>query len=117
MLYGRDEQLLAALDLGADTGVSSTVQYSPSLRQVISRWSRGDKLGAMAAQEENAKLCSLFGAYSELAKNVQKNIMKMVCMDVGPSRLPYTDLDGQEYNELHELLLKNGFLNSSGEKC
>merc|ERR1712130_386889 len=104
MLYGRDEQALAALDIGADAAVSSTVQYSPSLRQAIYLWSKGDKLGAKTAQEENARLCSLFGGYGPQAKNVQKNIMKMVGMDVGPSRLPYADLEAQEYSDLNALL-------------
>jgi len=113
MLYGRDEQALAALDLGADAAVSSTVQYAPSLRQAIYLWSMGDKLGAKTAQETNARLCSLFGAYGAAAKNVQKGIMKMVCMDVGPSRLPFADLDGGEYSALNTLLLKNGFIDTA----
>ena len=56
MLYGRDEQLFAALELGADTGVSSTIQYAPSLREVWSLYKKGDKVGAKKAQEINAKL-------------------------------------------------------------
>merc|ERR1712066_31209 len=83
MLYGRDEQLLAALELGADTGVSSTIQYAPSLRDVWSLYKKGDKVGARRSQAVNAKLCNTFGGF-EGDQNVQKNIIKMVGMDVGP---------------------------------
>jgi len=96
MLYGRDEQLFAALELGADTGVSSTIQYAPSLREVWSLYKKGDKVGAKKAQEINAKLCTMFGDFAG-DENVQKNIMQMVGMNVGPSRLPKRDLGPYEY--------------------
>lgn len=96
MLYGRDEQAFAALELGADAAVSSTVQYAPSLRQVVSLYAKGDKAGARAAQEVNAKLCTMFGDFAG-DQNIQKNIMKMTGMDVGPSRLPKRDLTAAEY--------------------
>lgn len=96
MLYGRDEQLLGALDLGAATGVSSTIQFAPSLRDVWSFYKKGDKVGAKNAQESNAKLCSMFGNFAGDIM-VQKSIMKMAGMDVGPARLPNRDLNPLEY--------------------
>merc|ERR1719218_137965 len=74
MLFGRDEMLLAALELGAATGVSSTIQYARSLRDVWTLYKKGDKAGAKAAQEANAQLCTTFGDF-EGDENVQKNIM------------------------------------------
>eukprot|EP00947_MAST-08B_sp_MAST-8B-sp1_P000119 g119.t1 len=112
MLYGRDEQALAALQFGADAAVSSTVGYAPSLRDALSLWFAGDKKGALAKQETNAKLCSFFGQYESKAQNVQKNIMRMVGMDVGPSRLPKTDLPASSYTSLQGQLNKLGLLDA-----
>lgn len=103
MLYGRDEQAFAAMELGADAAVSSTAQYAPSLRDVVSLYAKGDKAGAKAAQEVNAKLCTTFGAFAG-DQNIQKNIMKMVGMDVGPSRLPKRDLTTEEYTAFEKRL-------------
>ena len=51
-----------------------------------------------------AKLCSFFAQYESKAKNVQKALMKVVDMDVGPSRLPKTDLSEAERHELEKEL-------------
>lgn len=109
MLYGRDEQLYAALELGADAGVSSTIQYAPSLRDVWSLWVKGDKAGAKKAQEVNAALCTLFGDFAGDV-NPQKNIMKMTGLDVGPSRLPKRDLNPSEYAAFESKLRKADFI-------
>lgn len=103
MLYGRDEMLFAALQMGADTGVSSTIQYAPSLRDVWTLWKKGDIKGAKEAQEVNAKLCTTFGAFTG-EMNIQKNIMKMVGLDVGPSRLPKKDLPAVSYSAFEKEL-------------
>jgi len=100
MLYGRDEQAIAALLLGAEAAVSSTIGYSPTLRDAVSLWAAGQHADAKAAQERNAKLCSFFGQYESDAINVQKNIMKMVGMGVGPSRLPKRDMDATSAKSL-----------------
>merc|ERR1719230_890064 len=63
MLYGRDEQALPALDLGADAAVSSTVNYALSLREAIHAYESGEKKAAFAKQAVNADLCSMFGQY------------------------------------------------------
>jgi N-acetylneuraminate lyase len=96
MLYGRDEQALSALQMGAEAGVSSTAGYAPSLREVVTLFKAGDLKGARQAQITNAKLCSMFGDFAG-DENTQKNIMKMVGMDVGPSRLPKRDLTPEKY--------------------
>merc|ERR1711924_499991 len=112
MLYGRDEQAVAALLLGADAAVSSTIGYSPTLRDAVREWQEGDKAAALKSQAENAKLCSFFAQYESDAKNVQKCIMKMVGMDVGPSRLPKTDLTESEAKDLEAQLRGLGLLDS-----
>merc|ERR1712039_896525 len=95
---------------GADAAVSSTVNYAPSLRDAIHAYQSGDMATAWAKQAENAKLCSMFGQYESQAKNVQKNIIKMSGMDVGPSRLPKRDLDSAEFDALKKQLLDLGYI-------
>merc|ERR1712064_243675 len=113
MLYGRDEQAVAALVLGADAAVSSTCQYAPSLRETMKLYEQGDMSGALKEQMTNAKLCSQFGQYETKAENVQKNIMKMVGMDVGPSRLPKRDLSSTEYADLEATLRQDKLIDSA----
>merc|ERR1712045_716538 len=100
MLYGRDEQALAAFEMGAEAAVSSTVNYAPSLREAIHLYELGEKRAAYEQQATNAKLCSMLGQYEKASKNVQKNIMKMVGIDAGPSRLPKLDLNNSELASL-----------------
>jgi N-acetylneuraminate lyase len=100
MLYGRDEQAIPALLLGAEAAVSSTIGYSPTLRNAVRLMLAGKQTEAKAQQELNAKLCSFFGKYESVAENVQKNIMRMVDMAVGPSRLPKKDLTADEAKTL-----------------
>jgi len=109
MLYGRDEQAFAAMEIGAEAAVSSTCQFAPSLRNVVSLHAKGDFRGAKAAQETNAELCTIFGDFDG-DLNVQKNIMKMVGMDVGPSRLPKRDLSAAAYAALQARLHSSGLI-------
>ena len=56
-------QALSALLLGADAAVSSTIGYSPTLRNAVSLWEAGKQAEALKQQELNAKLCSKFGQF------------------------------------------------------
>mmetsp|Transcript_16177 Transcript_16177/g.41627 ORF Transcript_16177/g.41627 Transcript_16177/m.41627 type:complete len:338 (+) Transcript_16177:53-1066(+) len=112
LLFGRDDKGLSALMLGCDGVVSSTVNYSPTLREVVQLYAKGDLRGAAAAQQKNADLCDTFGPYGLDAKNVQKAIMRMVGVDVGPSRLPYQDLTPSEYAALEAKLQSKGFIDT-----
>jgi len=112
VIFGRDEVALGALELGADAAVSSTCQFAPSLRVAVSAFRRGDIEAAKRAQEENARLCSMFARYESDAKDVQKDIMRMAGMDVGPARLPKRDLSAQEYSELQGLLRRQMLIDS-----
>jgi len=91
MLYGRDEQALPALLLGAEAAVSSTIGYSPTLRKAYALWTAGDREAGLIQQARNAKLCSMLGPYEKQGYNIQKAAMAMVGMAVGPSRLPKLD--------------------------
>ncbi|KAH8092943.1 hypothetical protein JL720_5113 [Aureococcus anophagefferens] len=110
MLYGRDEMALSALAMGAAAAVSSTIGYSPTLRDALRLWAAGDTAGALEAQARNADLCTYFAQYETQAKNVQKALMKAVGMDVGPSRLPKKDLAEGDLSLLATKLDAKGFL-------
>lgn len=104
MLYGRDEQALSAMLFGAEAAVSSTIGYAPSLRNAVTLWMAGKQTEAVIQQNLNAKLCSFFAQYESQAINVQKNIMGMVGMSVGPSRLPKRDLNATAAAKLESQL-------------
>jgi len=111
MLYGRDEQVLPALVVGAQAAISSTVQYSYTLREAIQLYSQGDIKNAQAAQLYNVKLIDTFKAYAGAGEvNVQKSIMKMTGLDVGPSRLPKVDLTDEQYKALEKALTDGYFI-------
>ena len=113
MLYGRDEMALSALAMGASTAVSSTIGYSPTLRDALRLYGEGKTKEALEAQAKNAELCSFFAQYESQAKNVQKALMKAVGMDVGPSRLPKLDLSEGDLELLSTKLDAKGFLDKN----
>jgi N-acetylneuraminate lyase len=113
MLFGRDEEAIAGMLVGAAAAASSTMQYSPTLRTAIELFQKGDLAGAVKYQHLNAQLCEMFGKYGTEHKNVQKAIIRMAGLNVGPSRLPYLDLSDEEYTSLEKDLHKLGFLDSA----
>ncbi|CAE7390719.1 npl-a [Symbiodinium microadriaticum] len=102
MLFGRDEQYLAAAVLGADAPISSTLQYSPWLREVFRLAEAGNLYAAQGPQQAVAQLCSRFSDFDG-STNVQKGVMQMV-LPQGPSRLPFRDLSGAESASLEQTL-------------
>jgi N-acetylneuraminate lyase len=105
MLFGRDEMLLEVLPIGKHTvGASSTVNYSPTLRDVVRYYTAGDLASAERAQQANANLCSHFGSFSDEAKDVQKALMRVAGFDVGPPRLPFRDITADDEGELRASL-------------
>lgn len=109
MLFGRDEMALSALEIGADGAVSSTAQYAPSLRDVMKAFEAGNLEKSKKAQLANANLCTTLGSF-DCDMNVQKNVMKMAGMDVGPSRLPKRDLDSESYKRFERQLVSAGLI-------
>lgn len=91
LLYGVDEQLLAALALGADGGVGSTYNYIGShFNQLISAFNEGNLTQARRIQ---FKLQDLLSHANKLGFNlgVNKQLMTDVSgLHLGPPRLPVT---------------------------
>merc|ERR1712039_764395 len=75
MIYGRDEQALAAFSLGGSVVVSGTVQYSPTLRDTLTSLKEGDRAAAITAQQLNVKLFSYFPQFKGMF--VGKSLMRM----------------------------------------
>lgn len=96
ILWGRDEMMLEALAIGADSFVGSTYGYSaPVYHAIMDAFRSGDIPKAAALQFEANKMIALLGKYGNGAG---KAFMKAAGMDVGPCRRPLSTLDGDWYD-------------------
>ncbi len=95
ILWGRDEMLLEALAIGADSFVGSTYGYSaPVYHAIMKAFYSGDIRKAAELQYEANKLIALLGKYGN---GSGKAFMKAAGMDLGPCRRPLSTLDGEMY--------------------
>lgn len=98
MLWGRDENLLSALVLGARGGVGSTYNYAPALYyQLIEAFNQGNLVEARRLQQLSIDMIRLLGKYGGIASG--KAYMRYVGMDCGEFRLPVKNMTGEMYNE------------------
>jgi N-acetylneuraminate lyase len=87
MLWGRDENLLSALVLGATGGVGSTYNYAaPLYYQLIHAFNTGDLELARELQQKSIDMIRLLGKYGGIATG--KAYMKYIGFDCGGFRLP-----------------------------
>merc|ERR1719359_2696563 len=110
MLFGRDEEMLAGFEFGADAAASSTVNYLPVSRNTVRAYFDGKREEAFKLQQQVLEVCTLFGPYGKLGQDVQKNIMRMAGLDMGPARLPQEDLPAASYEALKKTLESMGVL-------
>lgn len=98
MLWGRDENLLSALVLGAKGGVGSTFNYAaPLYLQLIAAFDKGDFVEARKLQQLSIDMIRLLGKYGGIASG--KAYMRYVGMDCGEFRLPVKNMTGEMYQE------------------
>jgi N-acetylneuraminate lyase len=98
MLWGRDENLLSALVLGARGGVGSTFNYAaPLYLQLIAAFDKGDLVEARRLQQLSIDMIRLLGKYGGIASG--KAYMRYVDMNCGEFRLPVKNMTGEMYNE------------------
>ena len=91
MLWGRDENLLSALVLGARGGVGSTYNYAaPLYYQLIEAFDKGDLPQARKLQQMSIDMIRLLGKYGGIATG--KAFMKYVGVDCGEFRLPIKNM-------------------------
>ncbi len=96
MLWGRDENLLSALVLGARGGVGSTFNYAaPLYYQLIEAFDKGDMPQARKLQQLSIDMIRLLGKYGGIATG--KAYMKYVGMDCGEFRLPIKNMTAESF--------------------
>lgn len=96
MLWGRDENLLSALVLGARGGVGSTFNYAtPLYLQLIEAFDQGDLVEARRLQQLSIDMIRLLGKYGGIASG--KAYMRYVDMNCGEFRLPVKNMTNSMY--------------------
>ncbi|WP_269522576.1 dihydrodipicolinate synthase family protein [Coraliomargarita parva] len=108
MFFGRDEILLEGIRNGAHGAVGSTYNYHIHLyRAVLDAFLMGDLEEAEANQKKAQDFINLFLKYGGL--NAGKALMKMCGVDCGGPRLPLTELDPSEYQQMQKEFSEAGF--------
>ena len=96
MLWGRDENMLSALALGATGAVGSTFNYSaPLYLQMIENFNNNNLKKAQVLQQQSIDMISLLGKYGGIATG--KAYMKLIGIDCGRFRLPVKNMNDDEY--------------------
>jgi len=96
MLWGRDENMLAALALGAKGAVGSTFNYAaPLYYSIIDAFNNGDLSTARSLQQQSIDMIRLLGKYGGISTG--KAYMKLVGIDCGEFRLPVKNMNAEEF--------------------
>ncbi|HJY23243.1 MAG TPA: dihydrodipicolinate synthase family protein, partial [Hanamia sp.] len=96
MLWGRDENMLPALSLGARGAVGSTFNYAaPLYYSLIKEFQNGDFKNAQALQQQSIDMISLLGKYGGIATG--KAYMKLLGLDCGEFRLPVKNMSAEQF--------------------
>lgn len=91
MLWGRDENMLPALSLGAKAAVGSTFNYAaPLYHRLIEAFHKGDLEGAQRLQQQSIDMIFLLGKYGGIATG--KDYMRRIGLDCGQFRLPVKNM-------------------------
>lgn len=108
VLWGFDEYLLAAVALGAAGAVGSTYNLAaPLYLRVMAAVERGDLAAARADQYRSVQLIELLAGLGFIPAT--KAVMGMLGVDVGPARLPLTNLTAEQVGRLRSALEGLGF--------
>lgn len=96
MLWGRDENMLSALAVGAQSAVGSTFNYAaPLYSQLISAFDLGDFETARKLQQQSIDMIRLLGKYGGIATG--KAYMKLIEMNCGEFRLPVKNMSKEQF--------------------
>jgi N-acetylneuraminate lyase len=108
MLWGRDENMLSALVLGAKGAVGSTFNYAaPLYYNLINAFERNDLHKARLLQQKAIDMIRLLGKYGGIS--VGKAYMKMVDIDCGEFRLPIMNMTAEQFAKFKLDVLELGF--------
>ncbi|MGL2993528.1 dihydrodipicolinate synthase family protein [Flavobacterium sp. TSSA_36] len=101
MLWGRDENMLSALVLGAKGAVGSTFNYAaPLYNELMAAFYNHDLTQARKLQQQSIDMIRLLGKYGGIA--VGKSYMKLVGMDMGQFRLPVKNMNAKDFISFQE---------------
>lgn len=115
MLWGRDENMLPALSVGAKGAVGSTFNYAaPLYREMISTFNSGDLQRANVLQQQSIDMIRLLGKYGGIATG--KAYMKLVDMDCGEFRLPVSNMTAEQFELFKKDVEKLKFSSFSSTK-
>lgn len=108
MLWGRDENMLSALVLGAKGAVGSTYNYAaPLYTNLIEAFNRNDLNAAQQHQQESIDMIRLLGKYGGIATG--KAYMKLVGLDCGGFRLPIKNMSADQFENFKKDVDALGF--------
>ncbi|MBS1747046.1 MAG: dihydrodipicolinate synthase family protein [Bacteroidetes bacterium] len=110
MLWGRDENMLSALAVGAKGSVGSTFNYAaPLYHSLINAFEKNDLKQAQELQQQSIDMIRLLGKYGGIATG--KAYMKLIGMDCGGFRLPVKNMDDANFElfkkDVEQLNFKN----------
>ncbi|MCO5286462.1 MAG: dihydrodipicolinate synthase family protein [Chitinophagaceae bacterium] len=115
MLWGRDENMLAALSLGSKGAVGSTYNYAaPLYSEMAEAFDRNDLEKAQALQQTSIDMISLLGKYGGIATG--KAYMKLVGIDCGKFRLPVKNMSDEDFDKFRADTGILGFKNFCSQK-
>lgn len=96
MLWGRDENMLSALAVGAIGSVGSTFNYAaPLYYDLIEAFNNNDFKKAQALQQQSIDMITLLGKYGGIATG--KAYMKLIGIDCGEFRLPVKNMSTENF--------------------
>ena len=108
MLWGRGENMLCALVLGAKGAVGSTFNYAaPLYYELIDAFNNNDLEKARALQQQSIDMIRLLGKYGGIATG--KAYMKLVGLDCGEFRLPVKNMSAAEFELFKKDVAAIGF--------
>ena len=108
LAWGLDECLLAALAVGAVGAVGSSYNFAaPIYQRLMDAFSRDDLERARAEQQRSLRLIDLVASLGYMG--AAKCVMGMLGVDVGPARLPNTNLTAEQVKALKKGLDELGF--------
>lgn len=106
--WGVDEYLLAALAVGGVGGVGSSFNFAaPIYQRLFAAFERGDLASARTEQFRSVRLIELLAGFGYMA--AAKAVMGFLGVEVGPARLPNTNLTTEQSARLQTRLNELGF--------
>lgn len=101
MLWGRDENMLSALAVGAKGAVGSTFNYAaPLYYRLIDAFNNNELEQARSLQQKSIDMIRLLGKYGGIS--VGKAYMKLLGLDCGEFRLPVRNMSASDFEKFRD---------------